>query len=90
VLAWIFQRCNDEAEAADTAIGRVPAPHALDTGGLDLSDDQMTELLSVDHEEWRVQLPQVKQHFATFGDSLPDELRAQLELLEERLGEAAG
>jgi phosphoenolpyruvate carboxykinase (GTP) len=86
VLAWIFRRCDDEAEAVDTPIGRVPAAGAIDTEGLDISEEAMTELLKVDAEEWRAQLPQMKEHFASFGDRLPDALRTQLKTLEERLG----
>jgi phosphoenolpyruvate carboxykinase (GTP) len=85
MLAWIFRRCDDEAEAAETPIGLVPTADAIDTDGLDLSPEDMAELLKVDPEEWRVQLPQIHQHYATFGDDLPDELRAQLERLESRL-----
>ena len=39
----------------------------------------------VDPEEWQAQLPQVQQHFAQFGDDLPDALREQLEKLEGAL-----
>jgi phosphoenolpyruvate carboxykinase (GTP) len=46
----------------------------------------MAELLEVDPEQWKAQLPQVREHLAKFGDRLPDELRAQLAALEERLG----
>jgi phosphoenolpyruvate carboxykinase (GTP) len=86
VLAWIFGRCDDEADAVETPIGLVPSEDAIDTEGLDLSPRAMAELLKVDAEEWRAQLPQMRQHFAQFGDDLPDELREQLEQLEERLG----
>jgi phosphoenolpyruvate carboxykinase (GTP) len=85
VLAWVFRRCDEEADALDTPIGRVPAPGAIDTTGLDLSEADMAALLDVDPEQWRAQLPQVHQHFARFGEKLPAELRAQLEALEERL-----
>jgi phosphoenolpyruvate carboxykinase (GTP) len=85
VLAWIFRRCDDEAEAVETPIGRVPAPEAIETEGLDLSRADMEELLKVDPEEWTVQLPQIHQHYAGFGDALPGELRRQLEALEQRL-----
>jgi phosphoenolpyruvate carboxykinase (GTP) len=85
VLAWIFRRCDDEADAVETPIGLVPAPSALDTEGLDLSAADMEQLLKVDPEEWRVQLPQIHQHYAGFGDALPRELRRQLDVLEERL-----
>jgi phosphoenolpyruvate carboxykinase (GTP) len=87
VLAWIFRRCDDEAEAVETPIGLVPAQGAIETGGLDLSASAMEELLKVDPDEWKVQLPQFRQHFASFGEALPDELRSQLEALEGRLAD---
>jgi phosphoenolpyruvate carboxykinase (GTP) len=46
----------------------------------------MAELLTVDTELVKQQLPQVKEHLAKFGESLPEEITAQLEALEERLG----
>jgi phosphoenolpyruvate carboxykinase (GTP) len=86
VLEWVFRRCDDEAEAVETAVGLVPAEGAIDLSGLDLAPGAMERLLSVDPEAWRTQLPQIQQHFAQFGDGLPDELKAQLAALEERLG----
>ena len=46
----------------------------------------MAELLRVDPDGLRQELPTIHEHFARFGDRLPDELRAQLEELEQRLG----
>jgi phosphoenolpyruvate carboxykinase (GTP) len=88
VLAWIFRRCDGEADAVETPIGLVPAPGSIETEGLDLSAAEMKELLKVDPEEWKVQLPQIQQHYASFGDALPDELRRQLDALEQRLTSA--
>ena len=88
VLAWIFRRCDGEADAVETPIGLVPAPGSIETEGLDLSAAEMKELLKVDPEEWKVQLPQIHQHYASFGDALPDELRRQLDALEQRLTSA--
>ena len=45
----------------------------------------MRQLLEVDPEQWKAELPLVHEHFARFGDELPDELRSQLEALERRL-----
>jgi phosphoenolpyruvate carboxykinase (GTP) len=87
VLAWIFRRCDDEADAVETPIGLVPAPGAIETAGLGLSAAEMEQLLDVDPDEWTVQLPQMREHFATFGDLLPDELVRQLDALEQRLGQ---
>jgi phosphoenolpyruvate carboxykinase (GTP) len=86
VLEWIFRRCDGSADAEETPIGYVPARGAIDTDGLKVSADAMAELLNVGPEEWKAQLPQVKAHLALFGDRLPDELRAQLQALERRLG----
>src|SRR3712207_7910756 len=61
VLAWIFRRCDGEAEAVETPIGLVPTPESIDTEGLPLSSAQMRALLKVDPEEWRVQLAQLRR-----------------------------
>jgi phosphoenolpyruvate carboxykinase (GTP) len=86
VLEWVFRRCEGAAQAVETPIGRLPAPGALHTEGLDLSDEDLSELLRVDDAAWRDELPPLHEHFATFGDRLPVELRAQLEALTQRLG----
>jgi phosphoenolpyruvate carboxykinase (GTP) len=88
VLAWIFGRCEGNALAHETPIGLVPSTSAegIDTRGLDISEEAMAQLMSVDPDEWKAQLPQLQDHFARFGDRLPAEIRAQLRALEERLG----
>ena len=58
----------------------------MNTEGLDVSEEAVAELLRVDPEQFKAQLPQVHEHYARFGDDLPDPLRRQLEALEERLG----
>jgi phosphoenolpyruvate carboxykinase (GTP) len=86
VLAWIFRRGEGVADAVETPIGLVPAPGAIETEGIDISAEDMEELLKVDPEEVKLELPAIHQHFARFGDRLPEELRQQLEELEGRLG----
>jgi phosphoenolpyruvate carboxykinase (GTP) len=56
----------------------------IDTRGLEVSEADMSELLRVDVEEWKGQLPQFREHLKKF-DRLPQELRVQLQALEERL-----
>jgi phosphoenolpyruvate carboxykinase (GTP) len=85
VLEWVFRRCDDRAEAVSSAIGLVPAVGAINTDGLDISPEDMAEVLSVDADELRAQLPQVKEHLATFGEDLPQSLRDELAALEQRL-----
>ncbi|HKN95378.1 MAG TPA: phosphoenolpyruvate carboxykinase domain-containing protein, partial [Thermoleophilaceae bacterium] len=85
VLAWIFRRCDDEAGADDSLLGLVPAEGEIDIDALDVSADDMRELLNVDPEALRDQLPQMKQHFAQFGDRLPEGISEQMQALEKRL-----
>ena len=87
MLAWVFARCAGDGAAEETPIGLVPAAGrgGIDTRGVEVSDEDMAELLHVDVEAWRAQLPQFREHFAKFKN-LPGELHAQLDALEERLG----
>ena len=57
----------------------------IDTNGLDVSDQDMAELLRVDVDEWKAQLPQFREYLAKF-DNLPPEITRQLDALQERLG----
>ncbi len=87
VLAWIFRRSEGKADAVETAIGMVPpvGDGGIDTSGLDISEEAMEQLLDVDPDAWKAQLPQVHEHYAQFGDRLPAEMRALLEQFEQRL-----
>jgi phosphoenolpyruvate carboxykinase (GTP) len=86
VLSWVFARCAGHGAARETPIGMLPpvGGEGIDTRGLDVSDEAMGELLRVDVEEWKAQLPQFHEHYARF-DNIPDELHAQLKALEQRL-----
>jgi phosphoenolpyruvate carboxykinase (GTP) len=90
VLAWIFGRVNGESDAVESAIGYLPpiGERGIDLDGLDVPESTMTRLLEVDTDGWLRQLPQMKEHFAEFGDKLPAALRDQLQALEQRLTSA--
>ena len=87
VLAWVFDRCDGRKDVVETPIGYVPADASgLDTTGLDLSPEVLSHLLAVDPYDWQQVMPQVKAHFAKFGDRLPAEFHDQIHALEHRLG----
>ena len=85
VLKWVLERVSGEAEAVDTAIGRVPVEGGIDTTGLDMSPELLAELLKVDNEAWRGEIPLIEEHFAFIGEHLPTELAEELKALEKRL-----
>ncbi|OYX47636.1 MAG: phosphoenolpyruvate carboxykinase (GTP) [Alphaproteobacteria bacterium 32-64-14] len=86
VLKWIVDRLEGKAAANDTAIGRVPAKSSLDVSGLSLTDEQLDELLGVNHEIWRDEASKIPEFFEKFGDRLPKALWDQHKGLTQRLG----
>ncbi|MEO6123186.1 MAG: phosphoenolpyruvate carboxykinase (GTP) [Ilumatobacteraceae bacterium] len=88
VLKWVFERVSGTADAVDTAIGYLPTAKDLDLNGLDIAATDLRELLSVDAAGWTDALPQIREHFARFGESLPDELLIALDTLEANLATA--
>jgi phosphoenolpyruvate carboxykinase (GTP) len=88
VLKWVFERCDGQAGAVETPIGMLPSRDGLDTAGLNVPGDALTELLSVDVEGWKSEIPSMREHLAKFGDNLPQGLRDELAGLEKRLNEA--
>ncbi len=85
VLKWVFERVAGTAGATRTAIGDLPLPGDLDLTGLDVSDDDLATLLAVDADGWKGAIPQIEAHFAQFGDTLPVELKSQLDQLTAAL-----
>jgi phosphoenolpyruvate carboxykinase (GTP) len=87
VLKWIAERLDGTADATDTPIGRVPTRSALDVDGLDISDDSLNLLLTVDAETWREEAALVRPHYERFGEHLPAALWDELDTLNQRLGQ---
>jgi len=85
VLEWVFRRCDGEGETVETPFGLLPEPGEIDTDGTGVSEEEMRELLTVDPELLREQLPQMREHLAQFGDKLPAQISEQLDALEQRL-----
>ena len=87
VLAWIFRRCDGDAQADATPIGLIPAPADLDLRGLELAPGMLDELLAFDHGVVKAQLTQVHDYLAQFGERIPPEFRAELtRLVHEATG----
>ena len=87
VLKWIVERVSGKGEAVETPIGYVPASGAVDISGLEVTDEQMEELLHVDTEEWLNEIALIREHYERFGEKLPKALSDELDALEARLQE---
>ena len=85
VLKWMCERLEGKANGKQTAIGIIPAEGELDLTGLDLPSSTYKELMKIDHQEWKTELPDIEKHFAQFGSHMPERLKKQLEELGNRL-----
>ena len=85
VLKWIFERLNGKADAQKTAIGFLPATASLDIDGLNINTADLEAITSLDTDGWREAMPQIREHFAIFGDRLPTKLHDSLNSLESAL-----
>jgi phosphoenolpyruvate carboxykinase (GTP) len=52
-----------------------------------LAPGALEELLEVDTEAWRAELPLIETHYELFGDRLPQTLRDELDVLAKRLAD---
>ncbi|RKU38843.1 phosphoenolpyruvate carboxykinase (GTP) [Candidatus Poribacteria bacterium] len=87
VLKWIVERVSGNGEAVETPIGYTPASGAIDLGDLDVTDQEMEELLNVNVEEWLKEIELIREHYERFGEKLPKALFDELAALEARLRE---
>ena len=85
VLMWILARCEGKVDAVETPIGYVPDYKDIDVEGLDISEDTMKELLSVDNTAWLEDVENIKEFYEMIGDRVPAELKEELASLEARL-----
>ncbi len=85
VLKWMCERVDGKANAQKTAIGYMPSVEDLDLTGLDVPVEDVKELLRVDAAGWKEEAKDMQDHFAQFGERLPEALAAQLQGLIKRL-----
>ena len=89
VLRWIIDRCEKRTGAVETAIGFLPKPSDIDTNGLDIPDDIMQSLLSIDIDQWKAEMASVGEYLESYGDQLPVTLKRECEAVIDQLGRSA-
>ena len=86
VLKWMCERVEGKVDAVKTPIGLLPKVDDLDLKGIPISAQDIKDLLKVDMDAWKAEIPDIEKHFAQFGDRLPDRLKKQFDELKKRLG----
>jgi phosphoenolpyruvate carboxykinase (GTP) len=89
VLEWVFERCGGRGDAVETPIGYLPTPAAIPIEGVDVTPEAMAELLRVDIDDWKTEVPSIAEHLAGYGRKVPQALHDELRALDERLNNAS-
>ena len=74
VLEWIIKRCQNKIEALETPIGFLPNVNDIDTEGLEITDESMTDLFNIDQNQWLQEMDSIKDYFSEYGDRMPEML----------------
>lgn len=85
VLKWIFERTSGQAKAVKTPIGFLPSLDSLDLSGMQISEDAIKQLLSVDIEAWKQETAWIRSYLEQFQERLPQGILDELNALERRL-----
>lgn len=88
VLAWIVGRLEGTAAGVETPLGVLPTKDALPVDGIDIAEEDLETLLTVDVEVWKQEAQLIPEHYQTFGERLPAALWTEHEALVERLNSA--
>jgi phosphoenolpyruvate carboxykinase (GTP) len=88
VLRWIIDRCEGRGEAVETPIGLVPSRRAIDSAGLDVSDEALQALLKVDAADWVEAVAGQADFLNSFGRRQSPGMRKEHDELQHRIHDA--
>ena len=88
VLRWIIERCENRVSCVESPIGLLPNPQDIDVNGLDVAQETMQTLLSIDAEQWQEEMISVGEYLQGFGDRLPNGLRQEHQRIMDAMKQA--
>ena len=89
VLRWIIDRCEGRVDAKETPIGFLPENGSIDTRELGVTDETMQALTSIDTAQWQEEMSAIGEYLESYGDRLPEALKAEQREVVERLNSAS-
>jgi phosphoenolpyruvate carboxykinase (GTP) len=86
VLKWMCERIDGKVGARETAVGLLPNEKDLDLSGLNIPAAELADLLRIDADGWKAEIPEIEQYLATAEPRLPARMKAQVAEIRKRLG----
>lgn len=90
VLEWIINRARGRGQAVETPVGFEPRLADLNLEGLSISEQQVSELLEVDLNDWQQEVLSQKSYLESYGERLPAELWEEHRILAEKVSAGLG
>ncbi len=85
VLMWILGRCEGKFDAVESPIGNLPKVEDINLDGLDMTKEDLANLLTVDKKLWAEDAASIREFYQKLGDRLPAKLMEELEILEKNV-----
>ncbi|GEM45515.1 phosphoenolpyruvate carboxykinase (GTP) [Deinococcus cellulosilyticus] len=88
ILKWIVERARGHASSLESPLGWVPRYEDIDWRGLDFSEQQFYDIMSVDRDVWQKEIAGHDELFMKLYDKLPKEFIFIKELILSSLWRA--
>jgi phosphoenolpyruvate carboxykinase (GTP) len=85
VLEWILERVDGQRAARESALGLLPLAGDLNLDGLEVPEEDLAELFSIDPSSWLDEVADTEKFFDSFGGRVPAPVVKQLTVLKENL-----
>ncbi|TRX52460.1 phosphoenolpyruvate carboxykinase (GTP) [Fulvivirga sp. M361] len=81
VLKWVINRVHGESGAVESPIGWMPRYEDIDWKGLDFTQEEFEEIMTIDRESWKREVLMHEELFERMYDKLPKEFFFMRELM---------
>lgn len=84
-IKWISERVSGSVDIAATPVGNLPIRDDLALEDVDISEDAVRLLTSVDADAWLEEVDAISDYFKSLGDQVPEALLDRLDAIKASL-----
>jgi phosphoenolpyruvate carboxykinase (GTP) len=85
VIKWISERVSGSVDVFETPVGNLPLRTNLAFEGVDIHEEAVELLLTVDAVAWHEEVDAIRNYFASLGDAVPTPLIDRLSTIKTSL-----
>ena len=84
VLMWALARCEGKVDAVESELGYMPKPEDINIEGLDITTEDIKNLLTIDKESWKAEIESIETFYNKIG-KYPAEMQKQIDILKKNI-----